>query len=269
MKILDIIKKGFEITTKNMKLVLVVFGSSLVLILIFSLISVPFTPQTAPGAPVTVSVPLAIINLVLFLALIVIQAGVLGSVKDALKEGTVQLNKFVGHCKKFYLRMWGLLGLIMVMVWIAAFIATVIVGLTLPGGNTFAIVIASLVALVIGAFAVYLALLLIFAPYIMVSDDIGVIESMKKSVALVRSKIKKILGLVPLLIIPFLVNWAVNQVSLFLSGIIPEGILLAILGVLYIVVFGALAYLNIAINSTFMVCLTDLRTGGSSQAPQA
>ncbi|MFH1752879.1 MAG: hypothetical protein ABH875_01730, partial [Candidatus Omnitrophota bacterium] len=77
MKVMEAIKKGFEIANANMQLILIVF----IFNLIWNIGVIPFTPET-PAAGVAVSPALTIISLFFILASIFIQGGVLGSVKD-------------------------------------------------------------------------------------------------------------------------------------------------------------------------------------------
>lgn len=208
MGMLEAIKKGFGVATKNPVLVLVLFVFNLV----WNIINVSIMPVgaiPAPGAdagamptiPPQVALTTLILSILFVLVSIFMQGGSLGVVRDYIKEGKSKISQFASYGAKYYFRLLGLGIIIVLFVIIVALIAALIVAATTPLNNTIATIIASILAISIGLAGIYFVILLAMSPYTMVSDEIGVVESMKRSMRLVKKYFGKILLLLALLVL--------------------------------------------------------------------
>ena len=266
MKILEAIKKGFEFAGKNMGLVLIVF--------IFNLIwnwgVIPFAPETPEigvGPGVALSPALTILSVIFILVSIFIQGGVLGSIKDALKEGQMQLARFAGYGAKFYLRLLALAIIIISIIGVVGFLATLIVAASAPTGNVAIIAITSIVALIIGAIGVYLVILLFLAPYIAVVEDTGVFQAMRTSIDFVRKILLKIIGLGLML---FLIGLGVGLVMGLIAGLLSLAIKGRFLQVMTGFINGGVnAYLSIVVTSCIIIYYLAMKGGQPKETPQA
>jgi len=249
MKVLDAIKRGFEIANGNMKLVLIVF----VFNAIWNLGAIPFTPEApmdAAGAGVAMSPALTILSLIFVLASIFIQGGVLGSIRDVVKENKLDLARFKGYGAKFYIRLLCLALIIMLIIAVIAFIATIIVAASAPTNNAVVITLTTIIAIVVGGAGIYLVVLLFLAPYILVIEDVGIIESMGRSIAFVRKALLKVIGLGALLV---LIGFGIGLIMGIIAGIIS----LAIKGKFLQLITGILnggvnAYLSILVTGSLI-----------------
>ncbi|MEE8360310.1 MAG: hypothetical protein V3S04_05225 [Candidatus Omnitrophota bacterium] len=266
MKVMDAIKRGFDIANANMKLILIIF----IFNVIWNLGVIPFTPEALgmTGAGVAVSPMLTIISLLFVLASIFIQGGVLGSVKDIIKENKLDLEKFKGYGAKFYIRLLCLALIIMLIIAVVAFIATLVVAASAPTKNAVMITLTTIIALVVGGAGIYLVVLLFLAPYILVIEDVGIFESMARSIAFVRKKILKVIGLAAMLV---LIGFGIGLVMGIIAGIIS----LAIKGKFLQFITGILnggvnAYLSILVTGCLAsYYLAHKDAGSKEEAPAA
>lgn len=252
MGVIETVKKGFSIATKNLSLVaiLIVFN------LIWNLASIPLARQgaiMAPGAAPTPQLTAAalVYSIVFILISIWVQGGILGAVKDFIKEGKARLAGFASYGVKYYLRLLGLGLIIILIIAIVALIAALIIAATAPLNNTAVTVIASIIAIVIGAGGLYYILLLLMSPYALVCEEAGVIGSMKRSIAVVRKALGRVLLLLVLLI---LISLGIGFVIGFLTGLItaamPAGAGQVVIGIMNSIFNG---YLGIVMTAAFMV----------------
>jgi hypothetical protein len=248
MKILDAIKKGFDIANTSLKLVLVVFIFNLV----WNIAVIPFTPEQpiGAGAEVAMSPMLTIISLLFVLASIFVQGGVLGSVRDTVKTSALDLAKFADYGKKFYVRLLCLALIIILIIAIVAFLATLIVAASAPTGNAVMIALTTILALAVGGAGVYLIVLLFLSPYILVVEDLGIFESMRASIDFVKKAILKILGLGLLLV---LIGFGIGLIMGIIAGVLS----LAVKGKFLQLITGVLnggvnAYLSIIVTGALL-----------------
>ena len=205
---LEAIKKGFGVASKNLVLVLVLFVFNLIwnavniAIIPTGIVPLPGYPAaTPPPMPPEVALKTLAFSILFVLVSIFMQGGSLGVVRDYIKEGKMKLSQFASYGLKYYLRLLGLGLIIILLVVIVAAIAALIVAATAPLNNVVATVIASIVAIAIGLAGIYFVVLLVMSPYTMISDETGVIEAMKKSVKVVKKSFWKILLLLVLLVL--------------------------------------------------------------------
>lgn len=223
MSILDSIKKGFGIASRNLLLILVLFIFNLIwnminlAIMPAELLQAPGTaaPATPPTIPQGTAIAMIVSSVVFILLSILMQGGSLGSIRDYIKEGKMKLASFISYGFKYYLKLLGLGLLIILLVVIAALIAALIVAVTAPLNNVIATTIATIIAVTIGLAALYFVLLLIMSPYSIVCDGNGIIAAMKKSMAVVR---KAFLRVLLLSIVIVLINLGIGVIIGIITG---------------------------------------------------
>jgi hypothetical protein len=200
MKVVDAIRRGFEIANGNVRLVLVVFAFTLMYASIMAL-SIPHSP-IEEGDEVAVWSTVAAMTFVFFLAGTFLQGGVLCSVKDILMENKLYLGR-LAHCvTKFYARLLGLNLVTILIINVIAFIAISIITASPPTQNAAIITMTTITELIIGGVGLYLMVLLLFSPYILVMDDAGMFQSIAISMDLLgTATFFKVLGRMSLLVL--------------------------------------------------------------------
>ncbi|MDP3791440.1 MAG: hypothetical protein Q8R38_05315 [Candidatus Omnitrophota bacterium] len=259
MGVVDAIKKGFGVASKNLLLISVLF----VFNLIWNMVNIALMPAGAistPGAAPAATTPLAIppeaaiisliASMVFILASIFMQGGSLGLVKDYIKEGKMKLGGFASYGLKYYLRLLGLGILILLLVVIVALIATLIIAATAPLNNVVATVVAAIIAIAIGLVGIYFVILLVMAPYSLVCDDTGVIAAMKKSMSVVRKSFWKVLLLlISLVLIAIGIGVLIGIVTGLLTVAMPAKAGQVIIGIVNSLFNG---YFGVVMMAAFM-----------------
>ncbi len=216
MGVIEAVKKGFSVATRNLALVLVLF----IFNIIWNLVSIPLAGQAPAAGPVPnpqMTATALIFSLLFILISIFIQGGSLGLVRDYIKEGKMKLANLTSYGLKYYLRLLGLGVIVILIIGIVALIATLIIAITAPLNNTIVTVIATIAAIIVGAIGLYYVLLLMMSPYSLVCEEIAVVASMKRSIGLVRKALGKVLLLLVLLI---LISLGVGFLIGFLAGLL-------------------------------------------------
>jgi len=208
MGMIEAIKKGFSVASKNLVLVLVLF----IFNLIWNIVNIIFMPATAapstvagatkaPAISPQVALTTFAFSVLFILVSIFMQGGSLGAVRDYIKEGKMRLSQFASYGLKYYLRLLALGFIIILLVLIVAVTAALLVAATAPINNVVATFIAYIVAIAIGLVGMYFVLLLVMSPYTMVCDETGVMEAMKRSMRVVKKSLWQILLLLMLLVL--------------------------------------------------------------------
>ncbi|MDO8535664.1 MAG: hypothetical protein Q7S30_01455 [Candidatus Omnitrophota bacterium] len=257
MGMLEAIKKGFGVASKNLVLILVLF----VFNLIWNMVNIAIIPAgtvpvggagatTSPTMPPEVAFTTLIFSILFILVSIFMQGGSLGVVKDYIKEGKTKLSQFASYGLKYYLRLLGLGLIIILLVLIIAVIAALIVAATAPLNNIIATVIASIVAIAIGLVGIYFVILLVMSPYAMVSDETGIMEAMKRSMRVVKKSFWKILLLLVLLILIAIgIGVLIGMLTGLLTVALPVKIGQIVIGVVNSLFNG---YFGIVMMASFM-----------------
>jgi len=211
MGIFEAIKKGFGVSLKALPLVVVLF----VFNLIWNLINIPLTP--APGTtPTPQATMIAFIASVIFiLTSIFVQSGSLALVRDQLKQGAMKLGSFASYGSKFYVRLFLINLLLILIIFVAALIAGVTVAAAGAVKNAVLTVAATVIAVIVGLIAIYYLLLLAMSPYVLVCEELGAVESLKRSFRVVKRSLLKVLGLI---IVVLLITLGIGLLAGFLSG---------------------------------------------------
>lgn len=245
MGVIEAIRKGFGVATKNLGLVLVLF----VFNLIWNLASIPFVGTTA-AANQKLSVAAVALSMVFILASIFVQGGALGLVRDYIKEGKMKLASFAKYGLKYYVKLLGLGLIIVLVIAIVGLLAALIVMTTTPLNNTIITTIAAIIAIVVGAIGLYFILLLILSPYAIICDESSIIGSMKTSLKVVRQSLLKVLLLLVVLV---LISLGLGFILGFVTGLVtvalPAQAGQVIIGVINSIFNG---YLGIVMMASFM-----------------
>jgi hypothetical protein len=251
MEILGSISKGFNVATKSIGLVIALF----VFNLIGSIASLPFA-TIAPGAAISPQLTAgALVFSILFILIsIFIQGGTLGLVRDAIKEGKMQLASMAQYGKKYYLRLLGLGVLIVLIIAVVALIAGLMIAITSPINNpvitTIAVIIAIIITVVVGLlFFIPFTL----APYAIVCDEMGVVDSMKKALDTARKPLMRVLSLLALIIllviiallVGFVIGFFVGLITAFVPAGLGRGIMMAVTSAIN-------GFLGVVITASFM-----------------
>ncbi|MFA6321818.1 MAG: hypothetical protein WCY36_08205 [Candidatus Omnitrophota bacterium] len=258
--VLEAIKKGFSVAGKSLSLVLVL----VIFNLIGNLASMPFaiaqgqtpTPQMTAGA--------LIFTVVFILISIFVQGGALSLVRDLIKEGKMKLASFASYGAKYYLKLLGLGVLIVLIISVVALIAALIVAITAPLNNPIVSGIAITIAVLIGIAAALLYFIpFALSPYALICENLGIIGSMKRSLAVAKKPFVRVLFLVLLFVILMLISLGVGVVFGFLVGlisaVIPAGIAKILMAVVTSMING---YLGVVMMGSFMVYYLGLTAKG-------
>ena len=257
MGIIEAVKKGFSVATKNMGLLVILIGFNL----IFNLASLPLTVQ--PGA--TPSPQLAVVALIFSIAFVLIsifiQGGSLGLVRDYLKQGKMVLGNLTAYGFKYYVKLLGLGILILLIVAIVALIAGIIVAVTAPLNNPVITTIAVIIAVAIGVIAGLLFFVpLAMSPYAIVCEEVGIIEAMKRSLQVVRNPFSRVFMVIALFIVLILISLGIGLIVGFIvgivSGFLPAGLGQVLMGIATSIINGFLGLVMMASFMAFYLNLT-------------
>jgi len=244
---LEAIKKGFGVASKNLMLVFILFVFNLIWNMVNIASNGSYVPVTAPVIP---PAPTIAFSILFVLVSIFMQGGSLGAVRDYIKIGEMKLSQFVSYGLKYYPRLLGLGLIIILFVLIIAVIAALIVAATAPLNNVIVTVMASIAAIAIGLVGIYFVILLVMSPYAMVSDEIGIIEAMKRSMGVVKKSFWKIvLLLILLILIAIGIGVLLGIVTGFITVALPPKVGQMIIGVVNSLFNG---YFGIVMMASFM-----------------
>ncbi|OGW83562.1 MAG: hypothetical protein A2987_04140 [Omnitrophica bacterium RIFCSPLOWO2_01_FULL_45_10] len=247
MGIIEAIKKGFGVATKSLGLVLILFTFNA----IWSIASLPLVARQGTAVTPQVTATALTFSLLFILVSIFVQGGSLALIRDYIKEGKMKLANLLSNGLKYYLRLFGLGLLIILIVTVAALLAALLVVATAPLNNTTVTIIAATIALVIGGIGLYYMLLLTMSPYSLVCDEVGIIESMKRSVKLVRKNVGKVLLLLVILILISLgIGFLIGLVIGLLTAAVPGGAGQVLISIVNSAFNG---YLGVVMMASFMV----------------
>jgi len=248
--IMEAVKKGFSVASKSLGLVGILIAFNLV----GNLVSMSMT--VAPGAEMTpqMSTSAIIFSVIFIIASIFFQGASLGLVRDYIKQGAMKLGGFVGYGMKYYLRLLGLGLIIVALIAVVALISGVVIAVTAPLNSTLVTGIAVTIAIAIAVVAAVLYFIpLTLSPYALVSDESGVIASMKKSLGIVKP-MAKVARLILLYVVLILISLGVGFAVGFLVGLITAVLPAAIGRVLMATATSVInGYLGIVMTAAFMV----------------
>lgn len=258
MGIGEAIKKGFVETSKLLKIVLIFFVFNAMI----GLLSLPLTDPANSGNASIVAMS-AVSSIVFFLIFVFLQGGALGLINDHIKTGTVNYSNFNEYGKKFYVRILGLLLVyILLAISVVLLLALISAGVLLLGDN---VVTRSIVAVIVSLVSVGVITALIFPVYVIVIEDAGPIQALKKGVMTAKNNFLKTLGLFLVLLLASLL---ISLIVGFIAGLIT--IPLGDGGsrvVLSIVNSAIQSYIPVVMMLAFMGFYTSMGSGSSSGQP--
>jgi len=248
--IMEAVKKGFSVASKSLGLVGILIAFNLVGNLIsMSMVVAPgteATPQMSAGA--------IVFSVIFILVSIFFQGASLGLIRDYVKQGAMKLSELVNYGAKYYLRLLGLGLVIIALIAVVAIIAGIIIAVTAPLNNTIVTAIAVTLAIAVAVVAAVLYFIpLTLSPYALVSDEAGVIASMKKSLAIMKPLVK-VARLILLYVVLILISLGVGFVVGFLVGllaaVLPQMVGKVLMATATSIING---YLGIVMTAAFMV----------------
>ena len=218
MGIFQAIGRGFSESRKLLNIVLIFFIFNFGM----GLVMLPFSgrqsldanglPQFSPAA-----FAISILSVLFFIFL---QGGALAMIRDLIKKGSASLGEFAANGKKYYLRILGLLAVIIVVATILVAIASIIsAGFVASANNPF---VRGVVVTVIVAIGILSAVLLLYPIYVIVNDEAGPIAALSRGIGLSTKNFWPSLGLVVVLfLITFLIAFVVSSLAIALGGVLP------------------------------------------------
>lgn len=180
MGIGESIKKGFSTAMGSMPLVVIfiVYGA------VTNLLNLAFADRLqSPTPDQNTMIASSALSILLVLFGIFLQAGSMGFLRDKLKTGTASLGAFAAYGMKYYLRLLAF-GLIVSALVIGVILVAALALNALPEA---ARIVGVAVFAVIGLVVLYFVILMFFAPYIMVVEETGAVDALKRSMPLVKS----------------------------------------------------------------------------------
>ena len=204
---IDSVKKAFVLSVKALKLFYILAAVNIVANIINLLvIPVPVNVELSVGRSFMV------IGLtILFTSVgVFVYGGALTHIKELVKAGTANIGSFVDDGKKYFLRLLGVSALILLISLGAGIILFAILTL-------FPQALKPLMIFIIILAFIALAVLFIMPAYALVTNDLGVIEAIKKGILVGKKNFLKILGIAVIMI---LVAIAVMIAASLVSGIL-------------------------------------------------
>ncbi len=235
MGVFNALKNGFSVAAKNLKLwgVLVVINVILFILAIISMVAImgpamvnPANAANPPQPTTSQIVGMIIVVIIGFLIQLFINAGVVGSVRDAVKAGAVKLGDFFKYANKYFVRfvLFSLLMLAVVIVF--GIIAALIIGLISALAKS-AAAVAAIIGIILGIVGLIILVILglygSLVPVIIVSEEKNVGGSISNAAKFLGKKFWATLGLALLYWIMFLLLAFVNYIS-NLGGVVAVSI---------------------------------------------
>jgi hypothetical protein len=247
---MEAVKKGFSVASKSLGLV----GILIAFNLIGNLVSMSFVGTPEAQAANQVNAAAVIFSIVFILVSIFFQGASLGLIRDHIKQGSMKLAGFAGYGAKYYLRLMGLGLIIVALIAVVALIAGVIIAVTAPLNNTVVTSVAVIISIAIAVIAAVLYFIpFTMAPYALVSNESGVIASLKRSLAVMKplSKVAKLILLyVVLILISLGIGFLVGFLVGLIAAVVPQTIGRVLMAFATSVING---YLGVVMTTAFMI----------------
>lgn len=251
MGIIEAIRKGFGVAAKGLGLMAVLF----VFNFISNLATLPFTPAPGATAAPQAALPLLAISFIFIVISIFVQGGALGLIRDIIKEGRIKLAAMAQYGAKYFVRLLLLGALILLFVIVVALAAGLLIAVTAPLNN--AVITAAAIVVSIGiavVTAVYFFIPFILSPYAVVCDDIGVMDALKKSIAIGRTPFSRVFALLALTVLLVLIALGVGFLVGLLVGLISAALPVGAARILMVLVSSVVnSYLGVVATAAFML----------------
>lgn len=243
MGIIETVGKGFLLSKKLIKVVLIFF----ILNLVMGLIGLPLAAPENAGNPVIAAISF-VLTLIFFAIFIFLQGGALGLSRDIHKTGACEISNFVRYGKKYYLKILSLLLLyILIALGIALVLALVGSGALAIANNAFTKTLVTVVSVVVAIIAV---VTLLFPVYSIVADENAVLQAVKKGISISRNNFWNVLKLFLLLVV---ISIFISLVVGFIIGFITIPLPLILTRVIITIVNSAVqAYIPIVMMLALM-----------------
>jgi len=261
MGIVEAVKKGFSLSGKFTKVVIIFF----ILNVVMGLISLPLARPENVGQPGIAAISIAL-SIVFFLIFIFLQGGALGLVRDVHKSGNHQMSNFSVYGKKYYTKILGLL-----LLYIAIALAIVLV-LALIGSGVLAIGDNVATRAIVGAIAAVVAVItivvLLFPIYSIVADENGVMAALKQGIKVGKENFLKVLGLFLVLVV---ISVLISLVVGFIIGLVTVPLPFTLSQIIITIVNSAIqSYIPIVMMIALMGYYLSLAKGAAApQGPSA
>ncbi len=259
MNIVESVKKGFLLSQKLLKVVLIFF----ILNVVMGLMSLPLTTPENTGNPVIATISF-LLTLIFFTIFIFLQGGALGLTRDIHKTGACDISNFIAYGKKYYLRILGLLSLyVLIALGIALVLFLVGSGVLLIANNAF---MRSIVTVIAATVALVAVVILLFPVYSIVADENRVLQAIKKGISVSRNNFWEVLKIFLFLIA---ISVVVSLVIGFIIGLITIPLPLILTRVIITIVNSAVqSYIPVVMMLVFMGYYLGLaKEGESPQGP--
>jgi len=258
MGVVEAVKKGFTLSGKLFKVMLLFF----ILNVVMGLISLPLAKPENIGNAGVAAISF-VISLIFFAIFIYLQGGALGAARDIHKSGSWDMGNFSVYGRKYYLRILGLLAIyILIALGIVLILALIGSGILAIGDNAVTRTLVFGAATVVALFTI---VLLLFPIYSIVADEKTVIQALKKGVKLGKDHFWSVMGMFALLIA---VSIFISLISNLITGLITTPLPLTLGQVLVTIVNSAVqSYVPIVMMLAIMGYYLSLTK--ETQAPQA
>jgi len=258
MGVVEAVKKGFTLSGKLFKVMVLFF----ILNVVMGLISLPLAKPENIGNP-GIAIISFVISLIFFAIFIYLQGGALGASRDIHKSGSSDMANFSAYGKKYYLRILGLLALyILIALGIVLILALIGSGILAMGDNAITRTLVFGAAAVVALFTI---VLLLFPIYSIVADEKSVMQALKKGVKLAKDHFWSVLGLFALLV---MISIFISLIAGFIIGLITVPLPLVLGQVLVTIVNSAVqSFIPIVMMLALMGFYLGLTK--ESEAPQA
>lgn len=257
MGVFNALKSGLSIAAKNLKLwgVLIVINVILFILAIISMVAIMgpsmVNPANAANPPQPTASQIAgmiIVVIIGFLVQLFINAGVVGSVRDAVKTGSAKLGDFLKNCNKYFVRFVIFSLLMLAVVIVFGLIAAVLIGIIAALAKS-----AAVVAVMLGVILAVAGLILIvilglygsLVPIVIVSDEKNVMGSVGNAANLIKAKLWPTLGLA-------MIYWAIFLLLAFVNYIANMSGLASVSIVSQVIVSLLNIFLSLAFVGSFM-----------------
>ena len=267
MGALDAVKKGFALSGKLMKVVIIFF----ILNAVMGLISVPLATPENVGKPGVIALSL-VLSVIFFIIFIYVQGGALGLARDVHKTGNADMSNFSAYGKKYYVKILSLLLIyILIAVGLVLILGLIGSGVLALANNLFTKTLVWGISAVVGFFVV---ILLLFPIYSIVTDETGVVAALKKGIGISRENFWKVAGLFLALV---LISLLASLVIGFIVGLITVPLPFKVTQIIITIVNSAVqSYIPIVMMLALMGAYLDLSgkgsespSGGPSPSPSA
>ncbi|MFC1576415.1 hypothetical protein ACFL3J_01950 [Candidatus Omnitrophota bacterium] len=233
MGVFQAVASGFSTAAKSIKLwLLLVIISFVIMAVSIPIIIATFGPnafQAGGAGPSPADVGpggIAIFVIMIIVAIVVqvfLNAGTVGTLKDTVKSGSLNLGGFVANAKKLFVKFL-IFGIVMFLIMALAMVVFILLGGVIGAignqVNILGIVLGLILFVIFAAVAVLLGSYGSLGPIVIAAEDKGLGEAMSKALAFLKANFWKVLGLLIVLLAIFGIAMFVMFVLFFVIGLV-------------------------------------------------